>query len=129
VKRPPSAWVGAWDSWCAQLTAETLALAGSCVDASKTAARLAERADHQRVDRFSALAAVRWRLAGLLDHEPDSLVPLVAMGLVGLAAMEPSPEVEVRAEIISTMAGRNRDGGRDGRRLNGRPRNNGDDED
>jgi hypothetical protein len=82
-----------------QLTAETLSLVGGCTDATKDVRRLAERADRQPVDRFSALAAVRWRLAGQLDHQPDSLVALVALGIAALAALEPGDELEGRNDI------------------------------
>jgi hypothetical protein len=46
---------------------------------------------------------VRWRLARQLDHQPDSLVALVALGIAALAALEPGAELEARRN----MSGRN----------------------
>ena len=82
-----------------QLTAETLSLAGGCTDATKDARRLAERADRQPVDRFSALAAVRWRLAGARPTSPTRWSPSWRSAIAALAALEPGDELEGRNDI------------------------------
>jgi hypothetical protein len=84
--------VDAWDGPCGRLAARALDLAAGCDDATKCARLLVESADAARWggDRIDKLTAVRWRLAGQLDHDPGDLVALTALGLVGLAGMEPT---------------------------------------
>lgn len=81
-------------------------LAAGCDDATKCARVLVEAADrscNEHRDRLGVLTAVRWRLAGVIDAQPDDLVPIVALGLAELAALEPAPEVEARREVTLTM--------------------------
>jgi hypothetical protein len=69
-------------------------LAAGCDDATKCARVLVEAADrscNEHRDRLGVLTAVRWRLAGVIDVQPDDLVPIVALGLAELAALEPGP--------------------------------------
>jgi hypothetical protein len=47
--------------------------------------------------------AVRWRLAGQLDRQPDDLVALSALGIAALAALEPGAELEARHDITQSM--------------------------
>lgn len=96
--------VDAWDGPVTRLTDHALALAANCDDASKAAALLSERADRQRIDRLTVLLACRWRLAGLLDRDPDDLVALAALGLATLAATEMSEATKVRGGMLARMA-------------------------
>jgi hypothetical protein len=76
-----------WDGPIGRMTERAVTLAAG-TDATEAALTLCEHARRFHLDRLGLFAGARYRLAGLLDHDPGDLVALAALGLVSLAALE-----------------------------------------
>jgi hypothetical protein len=74
-----------WDAPIGRVTDRALTLAAAVDDASKAALLLGEHARLYHVEPLGLFAGARYRLAGVLDHDPGDLIALVALGLVTLA--------------------------------------------
>jgi len=95
-----------WDEPVRLVTDRALTLAAGSDHAPKAALLLCEVVQLHHLDPLALFAGCRYRLAGVLDHDPADRTALAALGLVALAALEPPPQVQARRELRLHLADR-----------------------